>query len=306
MKLPSGATRLAGRQLLKLQKHSPNLMFATGIVGGVTATVLACKATLKLEDTLLVHEEDRKDIEVALADALNPNSKGSTYAPEKYAKDDRTIKLRIARDVAKLYAPSVAIGAVSIGLLAGAHVTLTKRNASLAAAYGLLDKAFREYRDRVKTEYGEDKDREFLFGSKDVEVVREGEHTHEVKTEKRAAGPHSPYARVFDENNRRWARNDMLATRSFLQAQQNYLNDLLQSRGHVFLNDAYDTLGMERSKAGAVVGWVKSNRDNFIDFGLFYSTDPVMRDFMMLEDTGGIVIDFNVDGTVYDLLDREY
>lgn len=278
-------------------------MFATGIVGGVTATVLACKATLNLENTLLVHEEDRQLMEDRLNDASD------SYQPEQYAKDDRTIKLRIARDIAKLYAPSVGVGVVSIGLLTGAHITLTKRNAALAAAYGILDKAFREYRDRVRDELGEDKDREFLFGTKDVEVVREGEHTHEVTTEKRAAGAHSPYARLFDETNRRWAKNDMLSVRMFLQAQQNYLNDLLQSRGHVFLNDAYDTLGMERSKAGSVVGWVRKEeggKDGFIDFGLFYSDDPVMRDFMMMEDTGGVMIDFNVDGVVYDLINREY
>lgn len=302
MKLPSGVTRLAGRQLLKLQKNSPNIMFAAGIVGGVTATVLACKATLRLEEVVTPHEADR-----AAADATL-NDPTTAYTQDDHDHDVRVVRVRIARDVTKLYAPSVAVGAVSIALLAGAHITLTRRNASLAAAYGLLDKAFREYRARVKDELGEDKDREFMFGAKDVEVVTDGEHTHEVKTEKRASGAHSPYARVFDENNRRWSRNDILATRSFLQAQQNYLNDLLQARGHVFLNDAYDVLGMERSKAGAVVGWVKNNKsgDNFIDFGLFYSADPVMRDFMMLEDTKGIVIDFNVDGVVYELLDREF
>lgn len=301
MKLPSGITRLAGRQMLVLKKNSPHIMFGAGIASGITATVLACQATLKLSDTMLAHEEDRKIIDEALEDPK------SSYNSEQHAKESRIIQVRIVRDLTKLYAPAVGVGVISIALLSGAHVTLTKRNAALAAAYGILDKSYREYRERVIAEFGEDKDRELAHGVVEKEIVEEGEHGHEVKTVKRAKGKHSDYARIFDENNRCWS-NSSLDNRAFLMAQQNYLNDLLQSRGHVLLNDVYDLLKMERSKAGAVVGWVKESEvgDNFIDFGLFNSADPVIRDFMNLEHNDGIMLDFNVDGVVYELIKRTY
>lgn len=47
-----------GRSLFQAQKHSPIILTAVGVVGVVTAGVLAAKATLKLEETLdlsLIH-----------------------------------------------------------------------------------------------------------------------------------------------------------------------------------------------------------------------------------------------------------
>lgn len=299
MKLPSGVTKAFGRQSLLLKKHSPAIMFGTGVVTAVTATVFACKATLKLDEVVAKRETDRRTADLLLAE----NS--VEYSKADYDRDIAVIRVKLARDVARLYAPAVGIGIVSLGLLTGAHITLTKRNAAIGAAYAALDRGFREYRARVRDELGEDKDREFLFGAVEKEIVEEGEHGHEVKTVKRAKGPHSPYARVFDETLPTWSASP-LNNRAFLQAQQNYLNDLLHSRGHVMLNDAYDALKMERSVAGTQVGWVRGHGDDMIDFGLFRKDDPVMRDFMNLEHNDGIVIDFNVDGVVYDLIGKKY
>ncbi len=301
MKLPSKLTNAFGRQTLLLKKHSPVIMFSVGVAGTVTATVLACKATLQLEDVLDKHEASRVRAEKTLSENHDD------YSAEDHKRYLALLRLRAVRDIGKLYAPAAVVGVISLGLLTGAHVTLTRRNAALGAAYAALDKAFREYRERVRFTHGDDADREFLFGTTEKEIVEETEQGHEVKTVKRAKGPHSPYARVFDRNNECWSESG-LNNRAFLMAQQNYLNDLLQARGHVMLNDAYDLLRMERSQAGAVVGWVKDSNvgDRYIDFGLFNSHDPVMRDFMNLEHNDGIVIDFNVDGVVNDLIKRKY
>jgi len=298
MKLPNAITKVVARQTALLAKNSPSIMFSVGVAGAITSTVLACKATLKLEEVMLKHEESRRT-----ADYLH-GQKLEDYTPQDYNRDNHYIRARIAQDMVKLYGPAVALGVVSIGLLTGAHVTLNRRNAALIAAYNLIDKGFKEYRERVRAEYGDDKDREFLFGSVEKEIVEEGEHGHEVKVIKRVAG-HSRYARPFDENNQCWS-NNALTNRHFLMAQQNYLNDLLHSRGHVLLNDAYDLLKMERSVAGSVVGWVEGHGDNMIDFGLFHSNDPVIRDFMNLEHNNGIMIDFNVDGVINDLIGKKY
>ena len=110
----------------------------------------------------------------------------------------------------------------------------------------------------------------------------------------------SIYARFFDETSTNWQRTQGY-NQFFIQAQQNYANDLLKSRGHVFLNEVYDMLGLERSKAGAVVGWVKGNGDNYIDFGVFQGDEwNAMR--FVTGDERSILLDFNVDGVVYHLL----
>jgi hypothetical protein len=89
----------------------------------------------------------------------------------------------------------------------------------------------------------------------------------------------------------------------FLKTQQAYLNDILRIRGHVFLNEVYDALGLERTQAGALVGWISNNVDGdcYIDFGLFDGERPRVRDFVNGNERS-ILLDFNVDGVIYDLL----
>jgi hypothetical protein len=80
---------------------------------------------------------------------------------------------------------------------------------------------------------------------------------------------------------------------------------MLRARGHVFLNDVYDSLGIPRSKAGAVVGWVLNRNgegDNFISFGVFDGTTQEIRDFVNGYE-GSILLDFNVDGVIYDKIE---
>jgi hypothetical protein len=108
------------------------------------------------------------------------------------------------------------------------------------------------------------------------------------------------YARFFDETCNDWKRNAEY-NRAFLQCQQSYYNQMLQSRGHVFLNEVYDSLGIPRSQAGAAVGWILSkDGDNFVDFGIFDDlTNPHVRDFVNGHENS-ILLDFNVDGIIWD------
>jgi hypothetical protein len=80
----------------------------------------------------------------------------------------------------------------------------------------------------------------------------------------------------------------------FLKCQENYANDLLRRRGHVLLNEVYDTLGLDQNPAGAVVGWVMNgDGDNRIVFEIQTSTND-----------GCMLLDFNVDGVIFDKIGR--
>jgi hypothetical protein len=295
--IPNAIANKFGRQLLHLEKASPQIMFAGGVVGLTTAAVLACRATLQLSDTLAKGEELKEKAEAMFAEGTNDD-----YDEKKYAKDLTVIKVRTILDITKLYGPAVGVGVISVCLLTGSHVTLNKRNASLSAAYAATDKAFTQYRDRVKEQLGSDADRDFRYGSEVVEEKVDGEDGKKktVKHTRVAPGEPSQYARFFDELCGNWVKNPEYNA-IFLRAQQNYMNDLLQARGHVFLNEVYDCLGIERSGAGAIVGWViGAGGDDFIDFGIFDDdTNPRVRDFVNGRETS-ILLDFNVDGVIYD------
>jgi hypothetical protein len=276
-------------------------MFVGGAVAGAAGVVLACKSTLKLSDTLGKYEELRdKAAYLHEQGALQDN--GEVYDDKAYAKDLTIIKVKTLLDVTKLYAPATGLLVLSAVLLTGSHVTLNRRNAGLTAAYASVDRAFQQYRERVTEKLGADVDQEMRYGTQEVSETVEGTDGKKkvVKHTRVADGDPSQYARFFDESSVNHQRNPEY-NKIFLQAQQSYFNQLLTARGHVFLNEVYDALGLPRSQAGQVVGWVISkNGDNFVDFGIFDNiTNPNVRDFVNGNEYS-ILLDFNVDGVIYD------
>lgn len=281
--IPTAITAKVARQVLVLQKHSPQMLFAAGIAGAITSTVVACKATLKLEAVI-------DDIEYEVNDVKQHRDEYST----DYFKDLTYVYAKGAYRVGKLYAPAVIMGTASVGALTGSHVTLTRRNAGLTAAYAATQKAFDEYRERVQEELGEKKEADIHHAIKILDVV--DENGKKIKVPHADPNKWSMYARFFEESNVNWQKNAEL-NRIFVTAQQNYANHLLHARGHVFLNEVYDMLGLPRCKAGQVVGWVVGEGgDNFIDFGIYEAANS---DFVNGAERN-IILDFNVDGSVLD------
>ena len=63
------------------------------------------------------------------------------------------------------------------------------------------------------------------------------------------------------------------------------------------MNEVYERLGFEPTKAGQVIGWVKGMGDDFIDFGMYnVSSEATMRFINGNENV--ILLDFNVDGPI--------
>lgn len=279
--LPASITQPFFRSILILQKHAPTILFGVGVAGVTTSTVLACKATLNLPEAL---DEMRAELDMVINDTNNVDNKDVAYV---YAK-------HVAK-IGKMYAPSVVIGVASIGALTGSHVVLTKRNAGLTAAYAALSHAYDEYREKVKSEIGEDK--EYSIYAKQMKEINSKKES--AKDEEIDLYAHSPYARFFDEGSINWQKNAEL-NRLFVQCQQNTANQILIAKGHLFLNEVYDMLGLDRTSAGAVVGWVINDKDgigdNYVDFGIFKERNARFVNGW----ERSVLLDFNVDGVIYD------
>jgi hypothetical protein len=290
-------TSKVARQFLLGQKHSPVILFGTGVVGVVATVVLASRSTLNL-DHVIDETNDKLCKAYDLHETGNPK-----YSDRDWQQDKAVIYVRGAMAIAKLYWPAVTIGVISITCLTGSHIILTKRNIGLTAAYAAVEKGFAEYRARVLTEVGEDKERELRYGSETREILEETDKGEPKTKMVSRVGPNgaSVYARFFDEYSSSWQRNPEY-NRMFLQCQQDWANDRLRARGHVFLNEVYDSLGIDRSKEGAVVGWRMTKDgigDNFVDFGMYNADSERARAFVNGRE-GSILLDFNVDGTIFD------
>lgn len=287
-KLPQTVTQKAGRIALKARQSSPQGLFGLGCVGLVATAVLASRATLQLPDELDHIQTKSADFRAA--------QEGGAITVDEADKAIRFTYVHGTLSIAKLYTPAVVVGAASILCFGSAQYILNQRNAALVATVAGLDKAITEYRARVQNKIGVEAERD-LWTTKET-VTDKKTKTEEVTV----TGGGSMYARLFSrDTTRRWSPQREY-NQMFIRAQQNYANDLLKSRGHIFLNEVYDMLGLERSKAGSIVGWVIGNGDNMVDFGVFEG-DTYSGLRFVNGDEDNVWLDFNVDGVIYDKIE---
>lgn len=308
--LMNKVTRSFNKAGLKLKKHSPEILVAVGVVGTVASVVMACKATLKVNDIVDDAKELIDDIHEGVEQEMH-TSDGEVYTQEDANKDLVIVYAQTGLKLAKLYAPAVAVGALSLGCMLASNNILRKRNVALAAAFTAVDKSFKEYRGRVIERFGKELDRELRFNikAKEVEetvVDENGNETTVTKTVE-VVDPnttHSIYSVVFCEGNLGWTKNAEL-NKMFLIQQQNYANDRLKARGYITLNEVYEMIGAQTTKYGQLAGWVytddSSVGDNFVDFGMFDVTNEKACDFVNgLERS--IILDFNCVGNILEYI----
>lgn len=305
LELGSKITRAFGKAGLYLKKHSPEIMVVGGCVGVVASAVLACKATTKLSqitDEMKAAEANVKEM-----------TERATVLPIDYTEKDAKKDIALIRtkgviEIAKLYAPAATLGGLSLALILGGHNILNKRSAALAAAYTTMENGFKDYRNRVVERFGEELDKELRYNIKDVkveeEVVDENGKKKKVKKTIKVADSNapSPYSKFYDEYCTGWQK-DPEQNLWFLQQQQKFANEKLKAQGYLFLNEVYESLGIQKTQAGQVVGWVYNSEqgDDFVDFGIYNVNREDNRDFVNGYNPS-ILLDFNVQGRIDELV----
>ena len=306
--IPNGVSRKFHKVGFAVKKHSPEILIVGGILGVAASTVMACRATLKVN---AVTDEHKKNIDkIHEATEKGYTEAGEAYTVEDSKKDLTIVYVQTGVKYAKLYAPAVAVGVASLVSIVASHKILRKRNVALAAAYATVDNSFKTYRNRLIDRFGKELDRELKYDikAKEVEetVVQEDGTETTVKKTIQVSGSElaSPYAIIFDDGCKGWTKDPELNKFTLLQV-QNWANEKLQEKGYLFLNDVYEMLGIPKTKAGHHVGWVYDtkhpNGDNYVDFGLFDIYSERKAAFVNGHERN-VIVDFNVDGDIYGLV----
>lgn len=310
--LTAKASRMFNRIGLQLKKHSPEILIGVGVVGTVASTVMACKATTKLNDIMESHKTDTTRIHKAKEDGYVRTQDGTKvdYSEEDGNKDLYITYVQTGMKLVKLYAPAVILGTLSMTCIISSNNILRKRNVALMAAYTTLDNSFKGYRKRVSERFGDAVEYEILHDIKAKEVtvteVNENGEEQEITKVVESYNPelNDPYSRFFDDGQAGWDK-DPQVTKCFLLKQQAYANDQLRLRGHLTLNDVYDMLDIPRIKEGYMIGWVYDEQhpvgDNYVDFGLYDGTNSATNRFIN-NDEKTVKLTFNYDGVIYDLI----
>lgn len=296
MKSVNGVTSKA---VMKLKKHSPEILVVAGIAGTVVSAVLACKATTKVAEIL----DETKGTLDTIHDGMETGAiNGQEYTTEDGKKDTVVVYAQTGMKLAKLYGPAIILGTLSITSILASNNILRKRNVALGAAYAAIDKSFKEYRGRVIERFGEQVDTELKYGIKakkfeEIEVDPETGKEKKVKKTVMVADPNlqSDYAVYFDSKSRNYETNPDY-NRMFLEAQQAFANDKLQTRGHLFLNEVLDDLDLPRTPAGQIVGWTKDGPDGYVNFRIV----EVERETEDGRHEPALLLDFNVEGNIWE------
>lgn len=290
---------VASKTVMKLKKHSPEILVVAGIAGTVVSAVLACKATTKVAEIL---DETKGTLDTIHEGMETGAINGQEYTTEDGKKDTVVVYAQTGMKLAKLYAPAIILGTLSITSILASNNILRKRNVALGAAYAAIDKSFKEYRGRVIERFGEQVDTELKYGIKakkfeEIEVDPETGKEKKVKKTVMVADPNlqSDYAVYFDSKSRNYETNPDY-NRMFLKAQQAFANDKLQTRGHLFLNEVLDDLDLPRTHAGQIVGWTKDGPDGYVNFRIV----EVERETEDGRHEPALLLDFNVEGNIWE------
>ena len=241
-------------------------------------------------------------------------SEGETYT-EKDMKDDITKQyLKTGLKLAKVYAPAVGLGAASLGCMFGSHHIMTKRNATLTAAYIALEQTFNSYKNRVTDRFGERVQHELEQNIKAVEVETkkvDENGVEEVIKEYRdiAEQADDPCSLIFDETVDTWQRDADL-NRNYLLLMESAANKRLRTQGHLFLNEVLSMIGTHggqslRTPAGQIIGWIydpdSTSLHNRVDFGItnYAPNNEALNSFLRGEERS-VILHFNCDGIIID------
>ncbi len=306
----SSVSRGIHRVGFKFKKYSPEILLVTGLVSGGACVVSACRATRKLDAVL----ESKRKFEADFDAYIKENGYSDEYTEEDAKKELAVVNIKTGVEVAKLYAPAIGFGLISVASILGSHNIVNKRYLSAAAAYTATLGDFKDYRQRLIERFGETGealDRELRYNIKAEEVeetVMNEDGTESVvkKTVQRASVEDlSEFSAIFTDGCKGFDPNYPEYNLKYLIELQGHWNNALQSDGYVFLNDIRKDLGLPRTRLGQTVGWVydKKNPDvqNFIDFGLSDLTKQGVVDFVNCREAS-IILNFNPDGNVYELM----
>lgn len=302
--LKNSLTKTFGKIGFQMKKHSPEILLTIGVAGVVGGAVAACFATTKVSSIMDEKKKSVADIHKCLED---PELKDE-YTEEDSKKDLAIVYAQTGLKLAKTYAPAVILEIASIGCILASYGIIRKRNVAVSMAYTAVASSFKKYRERVIDRFGEDLDRELRYNVKTKEVEEtvvdeKGEEKKVKKTVKVVDENDINYLdKFYDDGCKGWSKSPE-QNLFFLVQQQNYANEKLKSQGHLFLNDVYEMLGIPKTAAGQVAGWIYApdnpnhNGDNYVDFGIYDVSKPKNMDFVNGYERS-ILLSFNVDGDI--------
>lgn len=284
----------------RISKHAPTILSITASAGVIATGYLAWKAGTRFEDVEGRDWDRRKE---CLKNA-------DTIPDEDVPKIERKNRILFILDTVRTVAPAAIVGAATITMIYFSNSISKKRLAAMGAAYATLQTAFDGYKRTMVEALGKESVEKILkpklpnVGKSAEEILSSDNKSDAANVSDAVVNSLkalSPYARIIaEESSTCWDPNEDYTSQN-LAAVQLWANRRLERKGHLFLNEVFDQLGLSRTREGAVVGWLKNGEgDGYVSFGDFdASIYRVPSDDYTRVDSN-FIVDFNVDGVIWD------
>lgn len=276
---------------LLAKKHAPTIISGASGVAVVYGTYEACKATLKLEETIQPE-----------LDELNFLKNGTCDYEDK-KKDIIKVYVRMGKKIVKLYLPAILLIGGGITGFATANIILHNRLVQLGAAYTALETAFLNYRSRVAERYGDDLDKELMTGGEHQEVTITDENGNHITTDAYVVEDEdfkkkhslSIHARQITKDSWMYDDNPDYVEANVAQVAATANDWLKKSKlgkyGYVHLFNLYDRMNLKGSDIATSKGWFddpEGDGDNCVIIDFYKIFNKVSQELEYW-------VDFNVD-----------
>ena len=202
-----------------VSKHTPELLTGLGIVGMISSTVLAVKATPKALKMINAKKEELKKDKLTVSETIQ-----ATW---------------------KCYVPTVATAGVSVACLIGSSSIAGKRNAAIFTAYKLAETAHKEYKDKVVEVIGEKKEGQ-IQEKIALDKIEKTPYNNQA-----VILTNNGNTLFLDYLSGQYFRSDI----GQIDKAINDLNRRMYTDTYVSLNEYYSKLGLEPSQIGDDIGW---------------------------------------------------
>lgn len=284
----------------RISKHAPTILSITASAGVIATGYLAWKAGTRFEDVEGRDWDRRKE---CLKNA-------DTIPDEDVPKIERKNRILFILDTVRTVAPAAIVGAATITMIYFSNSISKKRLAAMGAAYATLQTAFDGYKRTMVEALGKESVDKILkpklpnVGKSAEEILSSDNKSDAARVSEAVVNSLkalSPYARIIaEESSTCWDPNEDYTSQN-LAAVQLWANRRLERKGHLFLNEVFDQLGLSRTREGAVVGWLKNGEgDGYVSFGDFDASIYRVPSDNYTRIDSNFIVDFNVDGVIWD------
>ena len=284
----------------RISKHAPTILSVTASAGVIATGYLAWKAGTRFED-VEGRDWDRRKECLRNADII---------PDEDVPKIERKNRILFILDTVRTIAPAAIVGAATITMIYFSNSISKKRLAAMGAAYATLQTAFDGYKRTMVEALGKESVDKILkpklpnVGKSAEEILssdNKSDAAHVSDAVVNSIKALSPYARIIaEESSTCWDPNEDYTSQN-ISAVQLWANRRLERKGHLFLNEVFDQLGLSRTREGAVVGWLKNGEgDGYVSFGDFDASIYRVPSDSYTRVDSNFIVDFNVDGVIWD------